>query len=135
MLTEAVGWISAAVLLATLVRQVYVQWHTDEVQGVSRWLFRGQIAASLGFVVYSVLVENWVFVVTNALIAITAMVGQARFWYRSRKARSSQASSAVHKAGTSVEARARADAATAIGKAARRHGSARPAARRSTRRA
>src|SRR3954468_18490024 len=85
MLTEAVGWISAAVLLATLVRQVYVQWHTEEVQGVSRWLFRGQIAASLGFVVYSVLVENWVFVVTNALIALTALVGQARFWYRSRR--------------------------------------------------
>src|SRR3954451_11655786 len=134
MLTEAVGWISAGVLLATLVRQVYVQWHTEEVQGVSRWLFRGQIAASLGFVVYSALVENWVFVVTNALIAITAMVGQARFWYRSRKGGSSQASSAVHNAGTSVEARARADAATVIGKAARRHGSARSAARRSARR-
>jgi len=87
MLTEAVGWASAIVLLATLIRQVYVQWHTDAVQGVSRWLFRGQIAASLGFVVYSVLVENWVFVVTNSLIAVTALVGQARFWYRSRPGR------------------------------------------------
>ena len=32
-------------------------------------------AASLGFVVYSVLLDNWVFIVTNGLILLTAVVG------------------------------------------------------------
>jgi hypothetical protein len=33
---------------------------------VSKWLFVGQATASGGFLCYSLLVNNWVFVVTNA---------------------------------------------------------------------
>jgi len=82
---DVVGWLSAGILLLTLGRQVYVQWHSASTSGVSKWLFRGQIAASIGFVVYSYLLSNWVFVVTNALIGLIAVIGQARFWYRSRQ--------------------------------------------------
>jgi MtN3 and saliva related transmembrane protein len=71
-----IGWTSSAILLATLVRQVYVQWRERSTRGVSGWLFVGQLAASAGFLVYSILVDNWVFVFTNAALLATALVGQ-----------------------------------------------------------
>jgi MtN3 and saliva related transmembrane protein len=51
--TELIGWVAATVLLATMARQVYTQWRDRTSKGVSRWLFIGQLAASLGFVMYS----------------------------------------------------------------------------------
>ena len=66
--TDLVGWASTTTLLATLIRQVYSQWRSGTVVGVSRWLFVGQCAASLGYLVYSALVGNAVFVASNALI-------------------------------------------------------------------
>lgn len=76
MLTDLVGWISALILSLTISRQVYTQWRTRTCAGVSHWLFIGQVAASVGFVIYSFLVGNWVFVVVNCFILITAIVGQ-----------------------------------------------------------
>lgn len=76
LMPDAVGWAASAVLLATLARQTWRQWKDPDPRGVSHWLFVGQIAASTGFVVYSWLVGNWVFIVTNALILATAIVGQ-----------------------------------------------------------
>jgi MtN3 and saliva related transmembrane protein len=73
---DLIGWSSSGVLLVTLARQVYTQWRERSTQGVSRWLFIGQLAASIGFLVYSVLVRNWVFVFTNAALLVTAIVGQ-----------------------------------------------------------
>jgi MtN3 and saliva related transmembrane protein len=70
------GWASSMVLLATLTRQVYSQWRQRTVAGVSSWLFVGQVTASTGFLVYSYLVENWVFVFTNAALLVTATTGQ-----------------------------------------------------------
>jgi uncharacterized protein with PQ loop repeat len=75
-MTEAVGWFGATVLLATIGRQVYSQWRDGATKGLSRWLFIGQITASLAFVVYSWLLRNWVFVVTNMLMLGTAVVGE-----------------------------------------------------------
>jgi len=76
MTTELIGWLAAAILLATVGRQVYAQWRSGSVEGVSKWLFIGQIAASTAFIVYSWLVDNWVFVSTNTLMLITAITGQ-----------------------------------------------------------
>lgn len=84
--TDLIGWLSSAVLLATLVRQVRKQWREGSSEGVSRWLFVGQIAASAGFVVYSALVANWVFVVTNALILCDAVVGLVIVLHHRRRA-------------------------------------------------
>lgn len=78
------GWSASAVLLATLVGQIVAQWRERSVRGVSRWLFSGQVAASVGFVIYSVLVDNRVFVATNTAILATALVGQ---WVYRRNAR------------------------------------------------
>ena len=80
-----VGWAASAILIATLVKQIHTQWHAEEVESVSVWLFVGQIAASIGFVIYSISVSNWVFVVTNSLILVTAVVGQVLYWVRSKE--------------------------------------------------
>ena len=84
MWTELIGWSAAAVLLATISRQVYTQWRERSTQGLSRWLFVGQLAASSGFVVYSWLLGNWVFVATNVLMLATAGLGQW-IYLRNRK--------------------------------------------------
>ncbi|MEO7726526.1 MAG: hypothetical protein ABIS45_04685 [Burkholderiales bacterium] len=76
MWTELIGWSAAAILLLTISRQVFTQWRERSTQGLSRWLFIGQLAASTGFVVYSWLLQNWVFVVTNVLMLATAGIGQ-----------------------------------------------------------
>jgi MtN3 and saliva related transmembrane protein len=85
-ITELIGWLSAALLLATIGRQVYSQWRDGTSQGVSRWLFIGQLVASIGFVVYSWLLSNWVFVVTNLLMLVTALIGEA-IYLRNRRRR------------------------------------------------
>ena len=76
MLADLTGWISALILILTISRQVYKQWRSRSTAGVSSWLFIGQLAASTGFVIYSFLVENWVFVATNIFMLLTAVVGQ-----------------------------------------------------------
>jgi MtN3 and saliva related transmembrane protein len=73
---DLIGWLSSAILLATLLRQVHTQWRTRSTQGVSHWLFIGQLAASSGFLLYSVLLANWVFAFTNAALLLTAVAGQ-----------------------------------------------------------
>jgi len=73
---DAIGWLSSAVLLVTIGRQVFTQWRTRSDIGVSRWLFIGQLTASVGFSVYSYLLHNWVFLVSNLALLMTAVVGE-----------------------------------------------------------
>lgn len=74
---QLVGWTASAILLVTLASQVRTQWVTGSTRGVSRRLFIGQSAASVGFLSYSAMVGDTVFVFTNACILLTALVGQA----------------------------------------------------------
>jgi MtN3 and saliva related transmembrane protein len=74
--TEIIGWVSTAVLLATICRQVYSQWKSKATAGVSRWLFIGQIGASIGFIVYSYQLHNWVFLFSNAAMLTAATAGE-----------------------------------------------------------
>jgi MtN3 and saliva related transmembrane protein len=74
-MTEIVGWTSSLILLTTIVAQIGKQWSERSGEGVSIWLFIGQAGASLGFTVYSALLKNWVFTVTNALMLLSAIVG------------------------------------------------------------
>ena len=74
-MVEAIGWASSAILLCTIGRQVLKQWREGTSEGVSTWLFVGQMAASAGFTIYSYLVKNWVFVVTNGLMVLNGLVG------------------------------------------------------------
>jgi len=74
-LTEVIGWASSFILVLTIARQVYKQWQEGTSEGVSKWLFIGQMMASSGFTLYSWLVHNWVFVVTNALMLANGLAG------------------------------------------------------------
>ncbi|WP_242345418.1 hypothetical protein [Anaeromyxobacter terrae] len=74
-MTELLGWLSSAILVATLAKQVHKQWKEGTSEGVSRWLFVGQIAASTGFTIYSALVGNPVFVATNAILLGSGVLG------------------------------------------------------------
>jgi len=93
---EAIGWISSFILLLTIGKQVYKQWQEGSSEGVSKWLFIGQMAASVGFTIYSWLVHNWVFVVTNSLMLLNAMAGYAIVLrHRRRAARNGKAAAAL----------------------------------------
>jgi MtN3 and saliva related transmembrane protein len=80
-MTEIIGWVSSGILLATLIKQVYKQWADRTSEGISKWLFVGQLAASLGFVIYSYLVGSWVFMVTNALLTVNNVIGICLYFY------------------------------------------------------
>ena len=69
------GWGASTILVLTMSRQVYTQWRDESAEGVSRWLFVGQIVASLGFTAYSVMKHDPVFVFTNGLMVINGVVG------------------------------------------------------------
>lgn len=85
-MTEVIGWASSIILLMTLVKQVYKQWKEGTGEGVSKWLFAGQVCASVGFTIYSYLVGNWVFTVTNAILTFNNIVGLYLSFYFRRRA-------------------------------------------------
>ena len=82
---ELIGWAAAIILVATIGRQVYTQWRAGTTAGVSKWLFIGQLSASTGFVIYSWLLRDWVFVATNAAMLATAVLGQCIYLRNRRK--------------------------------------------------
>ena len=84
---EAIGWASSLVLVLTIGKQVVKQWRERTTTGVTRWLFIGQSAASSGFVVYSVLRRDWVFVATNALMLASGVAGYLVLRWNRRRAR------------------------------------------------
>ena len=83
---ESIGWLSTALLLLTLLRQVYTEWKSGSTAGISKWLFVGQVAASIGFTTYSWLLRNWVFMGSNAAILIVAVLGQVLYARNRRRA-------------------------------------------------
>ncbi|CAA9306556.1 MAG: hypothetical protein AVDCRST_MAG71-463 [uncultured Lysobacter sp.] len=91
-----IGWAASAVLIATLIRQVVVQWRERSVEGVSSWLFVGQLAASVGFTVYSWMVGNPVFVFTNSVLLLTAVIGQLIYRRNRRLADSGESDRTLH---------------------------------------
>jgi len=76
---DILGWVSSFILLLTLLRQVYVQWKTESIAGVSKWLFVGQLAASTGYTIYSFMLHNWVYVSSNIAILLTAVLGEGLY--------------------------------------------------------
>lgn len=75
MMVEAVGWASSIILVLTIAKQIHKQWQAGTSEGVSVWLFIGQLAASAGFTIYSLLIHSWVFVVTNGIMLLSGLVG------------------------------------------------------------
>lgn len=82
---DILGWAATAVLMATLIRQMIKQWQAPHPETVSKWLFLGQMTASVLFTAYSALLGSTVFVVTNVLLLLTAVVGQTLALCRRRR--------------------------------------------------
>ncbi|HEX2836154.1 MAG TPA: hypothetical protein VHW00_24325 [Thermoanaerobaculia bacterium] len=74
---DVIGWASSLVLVLTIATQIAKQWRDRTSAGVSTWLFVGQLAASVGFTIYSLLVRNWVFAVTNGIMVMNGLLGYA----------------------------------------------------------
>jgi MtN3 and saliva related transmembrane protein len=74
---EIIGWASSVILVVTIAKQIYKQWSDHTSAGVSTWLCVGQLAASVGFTIYSLLVRNWVFAVTNGIMVLNGLLGYA----------------------------------------------------------
>lgn len=83
--TDLIGWISTTILVLTVGRQAWTQWKQGSTAGLSHWAFIGQLAASAGFVVYSYLLGNRVFVVSNIFLLIIAAVGQVLYLRNRRR--------------------------------------------------
>jgi uncharacterized protein with PQ loop repeat len=84
-MAEILGWVSSFILLVTVGKQVYKQWQEGTSEGVSKWLFFGQIAASIGFLVYSLMIWNPVFIVTNILMVFNSLAGLSILFYHRRR--------------------------------------------------
>lgn len=80
LIIEVIGWASSLILLATLVKQVYKQWKDRTSEGISKWLFIGQLCASIGFTVYSYHTGSWVFAFTNAMLTLNNIIGIALYF-------------------------------------------------------
>ncbi|MBC7692580.1 MAG: hypothetical protein H7222_12525 [Methylotenera sp.] len=72
---EIIGWASSFILLLTIGKQIYKQWSEKTSRGVSKWLYIGEILANAGFIIYSGMLHNYVFLVTNVLLLISSLVG------------------------------------------------------------
>ncbi len=83
-MTELIGWSASVILLITIITQVRKQWRTGTNEGVSKWLFVGQVASSVGFTVYSVLTGNMVFIVTNGVLLLSNLAG-VYIYFRNRE--------------------------------------------------
>lgn len=105
--TEMIGWVSSMILLLTIGKQIHKQWREESSAGVSKWLFIGQVGASLGFTIYSWLLKNWVFVVTNALMLLSAFIGLGIVLHQRRRNAQSDAQQGQHEREPVAEARAR----------------------------
>jgi MtN3 and saliva related transmembrane protein len=96
-ITEMIGWASSMILVLTISKQIYKQWREESSEGVSKWLFIGQVAASIGFTIYSWLVKNWVFVVTNSLMLLNAFVGLGILLRHRRRSSNSKADAQIER--------------------------------------
>ncbi|MEO6518658.1 MAG: hypothetical protein ABIO17_06670 [Pseudoxanthomonas sp.] len=72
---DLIGWVASAILVATRLRQIWAQAHDTSATRVSHGLLAGQISSSLGFIAYSGMRENRVFIVINSSILLTAVTG------------------------------------------------------------
>jgi uncharacterized protein with PQ loop repeat len=75
--SEWLGWLSSLILCLTIGKQLHKQYRDGTSEGVSKWLYLGQFAAEIGFIAYSLIVRNWVFVFSNVVLLLENLAGFA----------------------------------------------------------
>lgn len=75
-LESLVGWAASLLLFITVGSQVLKQIRERSCEGVSRFLFIGQLLASALFLAYAVMGGDTVFIVSNSFMLMAALVGQ-----------------------------------------------------------
>jgi len=91
---NAIGWCSVLLLFTTMAGQAWKQWSECTTKGIGRWFFVGQIAASIGFICYSALQGDAVFVAGNSLVLLAAVSGGAILWWNRTHRAATHASTA-----------------------------------------
>jgi uncharacterized protein with PQ loop repeat len=86
-MTQAIGWLAATILVLTIGKQVYKQWKEETSEGVSLYLFLGQLAANALFLTYASLTGDAVFIVANGLLLVTSLLGLGIKWKHTRAKR------------------------------------------------
>ena len=81
-----IGWVSSSILLWTVAVQIRKQLRVG-TEGVSKWLYLGQFGAEIGFIAYSGLVRNWVFLFANAALLVENAIGLALLLRERRRER------------------------------------------------
>jgi len=76
---DVIGWASSVILLLTLGAQTRKLYRTRSNDGVSKWLYIGELAAAVGFTIYSALLHNAVYITTNSLGVLTSLCGLSCF--------------------------------------------------------
>lgn len=86
---ELIGWGSAAILVPAFATQTYRQWQDrhDPVRGSSLWFFALVLIGTLGQVIYSWMVGNWVYLVLNSILVGNNLAGLGIAIYRYRNTR------------------------------------------------
>ncbi|MFL5812958.1 MAG: hypothetical protein ACJ763_05225 [Bdellovibrionia bacterium] len=84
--SEWLGWLSSFILCLTIEKQLHTQYKQGTSQGVSKWLYLGQFIAEIGFIIYSLIVRNWVFVFTNTVLLIENVAGVLLIRYHRKRA-------------------------------------------------
>lgn len=78
---DLIGWGSSLLLIITFGSQTYSQWKSGKEQkgkyGVELVFFSAAIGGSVGNLIYSYLVRNWVFTVLNAVLVVNNSLGLA----------------------------------------------------------
>jgi MtN3 and saliva related transmembrane protein len=85
--------VSSVILLATLIRRVCPQCKNHSLAGVARWLFVGQVSASVGFTICSLLASNRVYGTCTFAILIGVIAGEAVYDVTRERRRSLQSMS------------------------------------------
>jgi MtN3 and saliva related transmembrane protein len=87
-LTEAVGWASTPLLLATIGRPVYSEWRSKATAGLSHGYSSDKSRASSGFTIYCILLHNWVFLFSNVAMLVMGITGEVIYISNRRPRRS-----------------------------------------------
>jgi len=79
--TQMIGWAAVGALFLTMAGQAWKQWRDRVKTGIGKFFFVGQVAASILFLTYSVIMGDLVFVVGNALVLAASLSGGAILWW------------------------------------------------------